>query len=349
MSTELETNEVQDTNTVITEPAIKQERENKLPVVQQLLFLTAVLLFIFSGSITPRIIAFWGKHTDNQAQVSKSQEKNEEQKVTNITEPFSNIVITAHAAYVWDVQKQKALFKKNEAEKLPLASITKLMTALVAQEVLGEKDKVTIGKLSIRQQGESGFKEGEVFQRISLSDLVLMASSNDGAFALASAAGDVLTPKQNGADSFVRAMNIRAHEIGLTDTYFKNPTGLDLSTTEGGAYGTVRDVAFLMEYIVKNEPDILSFTKENSARFYTQTGEHHDAENTNEFTGKISGLIGSKTGYTELAGGNLVIAFNAGLNRPIIAAVLGSTQQERFSDILRLVTEVQKYIKKESQ
>jgi D-alanyl-D-alanine carboxypeptidase len=75
-------------------------------------------------------------------------------------------------------------------------------------------------------------------------------------------------------------------------------------------------MAFLMEYIVKNEPDILTFTREDAARVYSQTGGFHDAENTNDYIDEIPGLIGSKTGYTDLAGGNLVVAFDAGLNRP---------------------------------
>jgi D-alanyl-D-alanine carboxypeptidase (penicillin-binding protein 5/6) len=213
--------------------------------------------------------------------------------------------------------------------------------------VLDEAQRIEIEGMSIRQDGDSGFSEGEVFDRLTLSDLVLMSSSNDGAFALAAAAGDIIVPN-SGAHTFVDAMNLRAKEIGLHETYFKNPTGLDLSTTEGGAYGSARDVAFLMEYIVVNEPDILTFTKENQARIYSQTGEFHDAENTNYYINQIPGLIGSKTGYTDLAGGNLVIAFNTGLNRPIVAVVLGSTQQDRFTDMITLVEETQRYVTLES-
>lgn len=107
-------------------------------------------------------------------------------------------------------------------------------------------------------------------------------------------------------------------------------------------------MAFLMEYIVLNEPDILTFTREDRTRVYSDTGQYHDAENTNYYVDKIPGLIGSKTGYTDLAGGNLVIAFNAGLNRPVVAVVLGSTLQERFTDIAKLVAETEKYVANES-
>jgi D-alanyl-D-alanine carboxypeptidase (penicillin-binding protein 5/6) len=175
-----------------------------------------------------------------------------------------------------------------------------------------------------------------------------MSSSNDGAFALASAAGNVLKPN-SGAHSFVEAMNIRAEEIGLHETYFRNPTGLDISETEAGAYGSARDMAFLMEYIVKNEPDILTFTREDVARVYSKTGGFHDAENTNDYIDEIPGLIGSKTGYTDLAGGNLVVAFDAGLNRPIVVVVLGSSQEDRFTDVMELVNAAKEYAETDKQ
>ncbi len=319
-----------------------------LPVARQLLILGVLLLFIFAGTVTPILISLL-KNVDS-APATTIQNNNAVDVNTKGAEdetPFEDMHITAKAAYVWDIQNQKALYKKDESTQLPLASITKLMTALVANEVLDEAQRIEIEGMSIRQDGDSGFSEGEVFDRLTLSDLVLMSSSNDGAFALAAAAGDIIVPN-SGAHTFVDAMNLRAKEIGLHETYFKNPTGLDLSTTEGGAYGSARDVAFLMEYIVVNEPDILTFTKENQARIYSQTGEFHDAENTNYYINQIPGLIGSKTGYTDLAGGNLVIAFNTGLNRPIVAVVLGSTQQDRFTDMITLVEETQRYVTLES-
>ncbi len=323
---------------------------NKIPVAQQLVLLGLILLLIFAGTVTPLISKYLEKTdaspaTTGELVTDENTQTTEEGAESLI--PFENIRITAKSAYVWDINNQKALYKKEETKQLPLASITKLMTALVANEVLDESEQVEIDNLSIRQDGDSGLTEGEVFDRLSLSDLVLMSSSNDGAFALAAAAGNILSPN-SGAHTFVNAMNIRAKEIGLTETYFKNPTGLDLSPNEGGAYGTARDVAFLMEYIVLNEPDILTFTREDQARVYSNN-DYHDAENTNYYIDEIPGLIGSKTGYTDLAGGNLVIAFNAGLNRPIVAVVLGSTQQARFTDVIKLVEETQEYVTASSQ
>ncbi len=330
----LNTEEVIQTNT----------RESyKLPVLQQLAILGVLLFVIFATSLSPRLFALLDKTEDAPAQIKAEESLQAGVVGSDDSAPFSDITLTARSAYVWDINTQKALYKKDESAQLPLASITKLMTALVAHEILDESDTIRIDELSIKQDGFSGLSEGEVFDRLTLTDLVLMSSSNDGAFALAAAAGNALLPN-SGASSFVTAMNVRAEEIGLFETYFKNPTGLDLSETEGGAYGSARDVAFLMEYILRNEPDILTYTTQEDARVYSASGTGHDAENTNYFVDQIPGLIGSKTGYTDLAGGNLVIAFNAGLDRPIVVVVLGSTQHDRFTDTLKLVEEAQRYV-----
>lgn len=327
-------------------PAKKKNQIPHIPVAQQLGLLGMILFLIFAGTLTPKLFAMFNAPESNPASTVESETNDALNTHASSTEPFTDISIRAKAAYVWDIKKQRALFKKEESKQLPLASVTKLMTALVANEVLEESEKVPIDTLSVRQDGDSGFVEGELFDRLSLSDLVLMSSSNDGAFALAAASGNTLI-QGGGATTFVDAMNIRAKEIGLNETYFKNPTGLDISTTEAGAYGSARDMAFLMEYIVVNHPDILTFTREDQARVWSQTGDYHDAENTNYYVDEIPGLMGSKTGYTDLAGGNLVVAFNAGLDRPIVAVVLGSTQQERFTDIITLVEEAQRTVTQE--
>ena len=84
-------------------------------------------------------------------------------------------------------------------------------------------------------------------------------------------------------------------------------------------------------------PEILRPTNTSATRINNTAGAYNDANNTNEVALKIPNMIGSKTGYTDLAGGNLTIAFDAGLNRPIIITVLGSTRDERFTDVFTLV------------
>lgn len=326
----------------------EEQGKNTIPVFQQLSLLAVVLLLIFGTALSPTYLKkyFLQEPVKTQSTQSATVIENTNNK-ENQTKAFEDVSITGKAAYVWDINNQRVLFKKNEGEQLPLASVTKLMTALVAQELMDENDTVSVDETALRQDGDSGLLQGETFQRMTLNDMVLMSSSNDGAYALASAAGALLS-SDNPATAFVHAMNIRAQEIGLHETYFKNPTGLDISKTDGGAYGSARDMAFLMEYIVLHHPDLLTYTTEDTTRIYDQTGEFfHDAENTNYYIDSIPGIIGSKTGYTDLAGGNLVVAFDAGLNRPIVVSVLGSTYQDRFLDVLALVSESQKYVEQE--
>lgn len=330
----------------ITDDTTAGEGPAGVPVRQQLLLVTGILVLIFGTALTPRFIAGIkaGLSTDAPEPTYTEPAIDAEHEPT--IKPFEEVQVVAKAAYVFDVANQRALYKKNESEVLPLASVTKLMTALVAYEVLADTDAVVIDNTAIMQDGDSGLLEGEVFNRMSLTDLVLMSSSNDGAYALAVKAGDVIDPDKS-VTAFVQAMNVRAREIGLNETEFKNPTGLDQSITESGANGSARDMTFLMEYIVKNTPEILTYTQEDTARLYSETGQFHDTENTNYFIDKIPNLIGSKTGYTDLAGGNLVIAYNAGLTRPVIISVLGSTHLNRFTDVLKLIEETNNYLANE--
>lgn len=317
-----------------------------IPVKPQLIVLGVVLVALLGGALGPRLFAALGLGETTQVSALVSEIPpaggvgftSEE-----LVAAFADTSVTGDAAYVWDVENQQALYTKNASESLPLASLTKLMTALVAHEILEPDAKVSIGSEAARQESSSGLAVGATFERQTLSDLILMASSNDGAYALAAAAGELLS-EERGPEAFVAAMNVRAAEIGLTNTRFLNPTGLDISKTEAGAYGSARDVAFLMEHILENEPDILALTTDSTARLWSEDGEYVDAENTNFYIDEIPGLLGSKTGYTDLAGGNLTVAYDAGLNHPIVVVVLGSTQFDRFTDVMELVDATNKLI-----
>lgn len=260
--------------------------------------------------------------------------------VPNDWSSLQDVTVRAKAAYVWDVKEQRALYEKQSTASLPLASITKLMTTLLAYELISENETGSINEQALRQDGSTGFSDGEQFSLKNLSRLALIPSSNDAAFALAASVGEYLGPEAPAAQ-FVAGMNIRAEELGLETVSFKNPTGLDISASEPGAVGSAEDVSHLLEYILRNYPEMLEPTQLEAARVYNTTGEYHDVENTNQLVRQIPNLLASKTGYTDLAGGNLTIAFDAGFNRPIIVTVLGSTYEERFSDVMRLVTAVQ--------
>lgn len=253
---------------------------------------------------------------------------------------LSEVNVRGKAAYVWDVRGKQALYTKNEEAVLPLASITKLMTSLLAYELASADTKVYLSDAAASQEGGGDLVSGEQFSHSALNRLALIASSNDAAFALGASTGALLGDRDP-ASQFVEGMNIKAEELSLNSLSFKNTTGLDLSASEPGAVGSAKDVSLLMEYIYNEYPELLEATTRGGARIYNSQGEYHDVENTNEVLYAIPNLIGSKTGYTDLAGGNLTIAFDAGMDRPIIITVLGSTREERFTDVLRLVRAVQ--------
>jgi len=312
--------------------------EKRFPVIAQLAVLVFILVALLGISYGPSFLSR-AKAPDSQKTAEAAPLVIAETTIQTIP-VLENITLGAKAAYVYDVRAKRALFSKEPDTVLPLASITKLMTALIAHELVATNKTVIVPKEAISQSGSSGLSEGERFTTAALSKYAVLASSNDAAYALASAVGAVIDTKKDPNQTFVRTMNIRATELGLPHLHFLNPTGLDISTTEAGAVGTAREISFLMEYIISNYPEILTPTTVQSARVYNTDGAFHDAENTNPIITDIPNLLGSKTGYTDLAGGNLTIAFDAGFNRPIIVTVLGSTYDGRFADVKKLVTAV---------
>lgn len=253
------------------------------------------------------------------------------------TSPFIGLSLDGAAAYVVDLRTDTVLYDKNADAELPLASLTKLMTALIAHEYLREGNTVVITPTSLEAEGDTGLYAGEAFGTRDLIDLTLVSSSNDGAEALAGTlaafTGSTATPR-----SITALMNETAHELGLTRTHFINSTGLDISEAFiGGAYGSARDVAQLLRYIIREHPEMLENTRKESITVISRNGLAHTIVNTNEAAARIPWLIGSKTGFTDLAGGNLAVVFDIGLAHPVAAIVLGSTRDGRFTDIEKLI------------
>lgn len=256
--------------------------------------------------------------------------------------PFEGLGIEAKSVYVFDVAKGEVLYARNENEKLPLASLTKMMTAIVATDLVPRSTVVEIDKVDIGAEGDSGLLVGEKWRMSDIIDFTLTTSSNDGASAIATVAGSLGqsvygAPKDISKNKFVEKMNLKTEEIGLVDTYFFNETGLDITEDDSGSYGTAKEVALLMTYAIKNKSKVMEATSRDRFSVSSLSGFGHIATNTNKSIGNIPGLIASKTGFTDLAGGNLVIAFDAGLMRPIVISVLGSSIEGRFEDVEKLV------------
>jgi D-alanyl-D-alanine carboxypeptidase len=269
---------------------------------------------------------------------------NKEPAATPVT-AYDNLNLVAKSAIVWDVQNQKALFQKNGNLVLPIASITKLMTTIVAMENLSKFATIKISSDNLLSEGDTGLLNQEKWTLNDLLSFSLTNSSNDGMMAVASTVSSVINPAGDYSESnFTRLMNKKAIDMGLQNTRFYNGTGLDVDQSLSGGYSNALEISKLMEYAIKNYPDIMEATSQNAAIFSSLSNIKHISKNTNEVVDEIPTIIASKTGFTDLAGGTLVVAFDIGLSHPVIATVLGSGRMERFSDIVQLVQATQKQL-----
>lgn len=244
---------------------------------------------------------------------------------------FRSPEILAKNAYVYDISTNTVLFEKNAASTTYLASLAKIMTAVVASEELDPQKDIIITTDAIAPPDYLQSSQGEGFARDELIRFMLFVSSNTAANALKDAA----TKQDKG---FVFLMNKRARELGLKSMSFMNPSGLDSFERDTSSYGNAEDVVKLFAYATERHPDLFSPGKYKEYNFVSIRGNNYFATNTNEAAEKIPGLYASKTGFTALAGGNLVIGFETNQHK-VIVAVLGSDKESRFSDVLSLVDE----------
>jgi len=263
--------------------------------------------------------------------------------------PFNQVGIQARSAAIYDINNERFLYAKSADTQRPLASLTKLMTALLVVESTDINKNIAISPNAIHTEGDSGLFANESWKLKDLVSFTMLTSSNDGADALATAVGSLWSSTPAVSDdtkvnSFVRKMNARAGELGLNETEYRNATGLDVSTGTTGALGSAADMSLLMAHIWENAPAAIAGTDEIAVLFTSEDGFVHEAENTNEHVYTVPGLMGSKTGYTDLAGGNLAIVYDAGLNHPIVVVVLGSTLEGRFDDVDTLVEATHEYV-----
>lgn len=261
--------------------------------------------------------------------------------------PFNSIKLVAKSAFVYDAHTGKALFAQNENQRLPLASLTKVMSALVAAETAPGYSTVVVESEALQAEGDSGLLAGERWSLKELLDFTLTSSSNDGMRAVALALGSMQNSDptlEEAENDFVLQMNEKASRMGMKDTYYFNETGLDETNVKGGAYGSARDMATLFEYILIEHPELLEATTEGVVTSESAEGRTYTARNTDIIVGEIPGLRASKTGYTDIAGGNLVIAFDPEIGRTIVVSVLGSTREGRFSDTRALVNAAIEFI-----
>lgn len=200
--------------------------------------------------------------------------------------------ISAHAAAVIDVESGRVLFEKNGMDRLRIASLTKIMTSIVAIEEGKLNEVVTTPDIAVGTEGSSIYLRKD--EKLTLEQLLyglMLRSGNDAAVAIAHHVG-------GSVEGFVRLMNEKVEYLGLEQTHFTNPHGLD---TKYGPYSTAVEMAQISRYALQNEMfrQIVSTKKID----IPQAGEKWDRKliNKNKMLRYYKHADGVKTGYTRLA------------------------------------------------
>ena len=286
-------------------------------------FCKIILLFLICFFITSYVFADDLSPSDDIFDISEIL--NDIESIETNSDTTQLPTINSRAYVVIDRNSNTILIGKNENQRKKMASTTKIMTALVVIEHCNLSDIVEVSKKSASTGGSRlGLKTGD---KITVYDLLyglMMRSGNDAAVALAEHISGSIT-------DFANLMNEKAKNLGLSNTHFVTPHGLD----EDEHYTTAYELALLSNYAMNNE----IFAKIVGTKNYTITlnGYPKTLTNTNELLGVLNGVYGIKTGFTNGANRCLVTCCKRG-NMDIICVVLGAdTKKYRTTDSIKLI------------
>jgi len=250
----------------------------------------------------------------------------EEESVEKIKIALENTPVLARAVSVYDITRDRKIYGKEDDIPVPLASLTKTMTVIVSLGAHKGNPLITISKDAINQAGDFGLFQYEKWRANDLAQFTLLSSANDGAFALT-----------EGIENFLEKMNTQARKIGMTNTLFLSSTGLDFDFENSSGLISAEDANTMAIYALRLYPQIFGATALPEINLKSESGFSHHFKNTNTIVGKIPNLLFSKTGFTNVAGGNLTIIFKNKDGHDMAVTVLGSTFEGRFSDMENLV------------
>ena len=247
------------------------------------------------------------------------------------SDDLEKLEISAKSALVYDLSTDKILFEKNSTEKLPMASLTKIMTAIIVLENYKKGDKLKVRRENLVGENSMGLSEGEVLTFEELLYGLILPSGNDAAETLAS-------NYPGGRLEFIKAMNNKAKSLGLFNTNFTNPTGL---MGDGDQFSTAFDLLVVTKYalqfplfrkVASTFEYNIEYTKNHKA-FYLQN-------ETNLLT-SYPGVKGVKTGYTEESGFCLITYLDH-QGHEIVGIILGSERRrEEMKELLDYSLKIQ--------
>lgn len=284
--------------------------------IMQKIAMLVILLFIFFP-----IFVLADDEEEEEYNQNEIQDLIVESASSSAEEPKTN----ARAAIIYDRTTKQIIWGKNENEKRAMASTTKIMTAIVVLENSNLSDVVTVSK---KAAGTGGSRlKISAGDKITINNLLyglMLRSGNDAAVALAEHVGGSI-------EGFSNLMNKKAKELGLNNTNFVTPHGLD----NENHYTTAYELAVLTDYALNNETFAkIVNTKSTSININEKS---RNIYNTNELLGYMQGVNGVKTGFTNGAGRCLVTSCTRDENQ-IITIVLGcDTKKQRTLDSTKLI------------
>lgn len=234
--------------------------------------------------------------------------------------------VSAKSAIVIDASTKKVVFEKNPSKRCKIASITKLMTAILLTEEYSGNHRVSITREAAKTPWGIGLKAGDQMAVSNLLYAMMLPSANDAA----TASGIAVS---GSTSSFAKKMTSRARSLGCKNTVYKNAHGLDAR----GAYSTAYDQALIGAYVAtsSNTKAIRDAASKKSCKISSVAGRVYSLKSTNKLLG-TRGFTGLKTGTTDDAGPCFCGTFTASNGRTYVSVVLGSKAGKRFTDTQEL-------------
>lgn len=248
--------------------------------------------------------------------------------------------IQARAAIVVD-DDGTVYFERDADEEVKIASLTKVMTAILAIENADMDDELTVGhRAATVGQSTAELEEGDVLTMEEALRGLMIPSGNDAAMAIAEHVGAIIEPGSSDPyAAFIKAMNDKAAELGMDHTVFTNPHGLDFDGWEGDFHSTARDVATMFSHAMKSDRfRALTASPDNKITVTSADGSEREIDmiERNEILGR-EGNIGGKTGGTYDADSCFVGAFSRETGGEVYTVTLGSEDgEQRWADTLAL-------------
>lgn len=238
--------------------------------------------------------------------------------------------ITAKAALFLDTRSGQVFFAKNAHQRLPVASLVKVMTVLISLERKNMDDQFTVSQKAAEMEPDKMLLiAGEKLTLKELLHGIFLISANDAA--------EVLSEGTTwNREEFIKLMNSKALQLGMKDSLFVNPTGLD----EDGqsSYSSVYDLAILTRYLIKYYPEVLDISSKYHAYLpLTENHQDYDMYSGINLLTTYPGVKGFKTGYTPEAGMTLITLARRG-NREVLGVLLGSgSRRDEAKNLLDLI------------